>query len=375
MEMQIPETEKQLVIQSNPLIESQYKLNSLSQLLLRKLISLIGPQDEQFEKRFYRLTVKEFARLLDREENPTVLYREMKNIAEKLKRTDIKIFKPTSTISTSWLASYEYHHHEGWIEFEFSSKLETELLQLKEQFTQYYLTNVSKLKSQYSIRLYELLRQYLLVGKRLIMVDDLRAMLGIEKGEYKQYGHFKQHVLDRATREITAKTDLNFQWKTYKHVRKIVGIEFFDIHLKNQIPPELISILPQPYREDKEVLDDLRKWLHLKGAHYVSQKILYTVSRRPSNFKDYLHFTLEKDYGADYDSSREALSSDAEQAMTLPSLDGITLEINGKEYTIEDGYVRMESGVIPLGQIREGILLGKFRIVDKERAHAATTPS
>jgi hypothetical protein len=364
--MENDRAEKQLVIQSNPLVESQYKLNPLSQLLLRKLISMISPQDERFEKRFYRLTVKEFASLLEREENPTVLYREMKTIAEKLKKTDIKIIKQRSTIYTSWLASYEYHHYEGWIEFEFSAKLESELLQLKEQFTQYYLTNVSKLKSQYSIRLYELLKQYLPVEKRKIMVDDLRAMLGIEKDEHKQFGHLKQHVLDRANREINAKTDLDFQWKTIKHVRKIVGVEFYDIHLKNPITPELLELLPLQYRENKDVLDNIRKWLEIKGADYVSQKILYTVSRKPENFKDYLYYAFEKDYGAGYDPTHVTLPVETGKAVINPLLDGIKIEIEGVEYTIEDGFVRTEKGVIPVGQLRDGIQSGKFRIVDQE---------
>ena len=52
-----------LVVQSNSLIEAQYKLGIIPAKLLRKLVSMIKPTDESFEKLFYRLSVADFAEL------------------------------------------------------------------------------------------------------------------------------------------------------------------------------------------------------------------------------------------------------------------------------------------------------------------------
>lgn len=52
------------------------------------------------------------------------------------------------------------------------------LLQLKERFTRYELKNILYFKNKYSIRIYELLKQYEKIGKREINIKELRGYLG-----------------------------------------------------------------------------------------------------------------------------------------------------------------------------------------------------
>ena len=67
---------------------------------------------------------------------------------------------------------------EAVVEVEFSQKLMPYLLELKQQFTTYYLANVMALKSSYSIRIFELLKQYEKIGKRSISLENLRQLVG-----------------------------------------------------------------------------------------------------------------------------------------------------------------------------------------------------
>ena len=354
------------VVQSNPLVEGQYKLDVIPQKIIRYLVSRIKPDDSTFKDRIYKLSVSDFASITGRGYDGQTI-EGIKNAAEKLLKTQITIRREREITRTNWLASYKHHLDEGWFEFSFSIHLERELLQIRNQFTQYHLANISKLKSQYSIRLYELLKQYVAIGYREFMLDELRAKLGIGEDEYNLFGDIKRWVLSSSHKEINDKTDLEYQWKPIKHVRKIIGVEFYDIQQKVQIPTELIVLLPPKHRDNKDILANIRKWLEIKDADYISQKIHYTISRAPEKFGDYLYQALENDYGADYDPVQAALPFENGVAVKIPPIrDGVRIEVDGVEYTIEDGLVRTVRGVIPTGQLREGIQSGQFRVVDQE---------
>ena len=114
--------------------------------------------------------------------------------------------------------------------------------------------------------------------------------------------------------EILKKTDLAYDWRSYKHVRKIIGVEFFDIHIKEKpIPEEVMAILPSQYQADKDVLANLRTWLEKKGIPYVTEKIHYTISRNPAKFGDYLYRALEGDFGHGFNPAQAAATPDFEK--------------------------------------------------------------
>jgi len=358
--------EKQLVVQSNPLVQGQYKLGLLPQILIRKLVSMIRPADDQLEKVYYRFYVRDFAELIGREDHDVII--DVIKAAKKLKSTPIKVIKPKSVLETSWIASFEYHKGEGWIEFEFSSKLETELLKIKEQFTQYYLKNISQFKSQYSIRIYELLRQYIGLGLREIKLDELKKILGIAEGEYHQFGHLRSRVLEPSRQEINKKTDIEFKWKPKKHVRKIVAIEFYDIKNKIVIPETLLAVLPRELRENKDVIKNIRKYLELNGFDYVKQKIQYSNSQKPGKWPQYFAAALHNDYGADYQPAQPYLPFAEGENVGIDIKDGMKIEIDGVSYAVEDGYIRQSGGVIPSGQIKQLIASGEAKIISGDNA-------
>lgn len=359
-------TQNYPVVQSNFLVESQYKLDVLPQKIIRYLVARIIPDDETFKGRFYRLEVEDFTRLIGREYTGQAIS-DIKNAAETLMRTQITIRRPKEITRTTWLASYKHHLTKGWFEFCFSGHLERELLLIQEQFTQYHLMNVSKLKSQYSIRLYELLKQYLVVGHRKILVDELKGMLGVDQTEYQLFGNFRVKVVNVAHKEICAKTDLEFQWKPFKRVRKIIGIEFYDIRSKApQVPDWIIGLLPALHRANKDMLKNVRRWLDLKGDEYVKEKILYTVSRNPANFADYFFMALEKDHGQGFTPAQPDLPFAEGEKAGYRVKEGMQIEIDGVIYTVEDGHVRTASGVIPEGEIMTNLKVGKWKIIDIE---------
>ncbi len=354
----MPEQEKYPVVQSNPLVNAQYKLDMVEQKVLRYIISLIKPYDENFEKRFYRVQIEELGKFFGWSEQSGELFQYVRKIADKLKATTIKVIKPNTTIVTSWIASYEYPKSKGWIEFEFSSKLESELLKIKDQFTQYYLKNISKLKSQYSVRIYELLKQYANIGTKEISIEGLKKMLGIGEHEYKQYEHLKSRILKKAHKEINQKTDIDFDWKPIKEARKVIAILFCNIQQKTIISNRALSLVPKKYRDSKQVLSAIRKYIELCGEDYVIEKLNYTNAQNPKKWVNYFNLVLEKDYGAGYIPAQEPLPG------ILESIDdGTKIEIENQIYTVQGGMVSIEQGVIPQGPLMRGIREGRFKVV------------
>ncbi len=216
------------ITKSNSFIEARYKLSLAEQRLVLSVISQIEPDDEDFNT--YSINVSDFVELAGvRNKNA---YSQMKKITDSLQTKLIIINKGDSELRATWFSTAEYFKGKGYVEVEISPKLKPYLLKLKERFTTYKLKTVMQLKSIYSIRIYELLKQYEKIGKRVFVVEELKEKLGVEK-KYALYGDFKKKILQVAEKELAEKTDIYFTFNEVKEGRKVVFIEF------NILPTEL----------------------------------------------------------------------------------------------------------------------------------------
>ncbi len=212
----------QLVVKSNYLIEASYRLSLQEQRLILLMVSQIKPEDKGFH--IYRIAVRDFNRIVGIKGEAS--YQRTKELTKKLLERSLQITKDKSVLQITWLSSAEYFEGKGYVELSFDPKLKPYLLQLKEFFTRYRLQNVIRLKSSYSIKLYELLKQYENIGHREFSLDELRKKLGLKENEYPLYANFKQKILTRALSELNEHTDLTFSMRERKQVRKVVGIVF-----------------------------------------------------------------------------------------------------------------------------------------------------
>ncbi|KAA3606619.1 MAG: replication initiation protein [Calditrichaeota bacterium] len=209
------------ITKSNSFIEARYKLSLAEQRLVLSVISQIEPDDEDFNT--YSINVSDFVELAGvRNKNA---YSQMKKITDSLQTKLIIINKGDSELRATWFSTAEYFKGKGYVEVEISPKLKPYLLKLKERFTTYKLRTVMQLKSIYSIRIYELLKQYEKIGKRVFVVEELKEKLGVEK-KYSLYGDFKKKILQVAEKELAEKTDIYFTFKEVKEGRKVTFIDF-----------------------------------------------------------------------------------------------------------------------------------------------------
>ena len=226
-------TENSLLVQHNQIIEARYKLSVGEQRLIKLLISMIDKDDKNFK--VYQIPIKQLYELLGISSND--FYGKVKAISKKLV-SNVLTFKDNNgrELQVSWLSSAEYIESQGIVELEFSPKLKPFLLQLKLEFTKYKLGNVIHLKRIYSIRIYELLKQYEKIGKRRFDIPTLRNTLGIKDNEYQQFCDFRRWVLKVAQQELAEKTDIAFEWEEEKIKQKCVAITFI-ISKKNRVQP------------------------------------------------------------------------------------------------------------------------------------------
>jgi plasmid replication initiation protein len=230
---------KHKVVKSNDMVEAHYRLSLNEQKIIYAMISRIRPDDADFKP--YKFTIEEITEMLGVSGE---YHAEIRKIAKGLlvKTLHIHNQEEQSYLDVCWLSASKYYYGKGYIELEFSPMLKPYLLQLKEKFTVLKLKNVMLLNSGYSIRIYELLKQYQRIGSREFTVDELKKILGITANEYKLYNHFKDRVLLTAQRELAAKTDIRFDFTEKKTGRAVTGLRFYVISRMTEVPTDAIEV-------------------------------------------------------------------------------------------------------------------------------------
>jgi len=91
--------------------------------------------------------------------------------------------------------------------------------------THYALADVMQLAGAHAYRLYELLIQYLEIGKREIAVEDLRRWLDLGE-KYNALYDLKKRVIDPAVSQINDRTPLQVSYVQKKSGRTITHLTF-----------------------------------------------------------------------------------------------------------------------------------------------------
>ena len=214
--------ENNLIVKSNAIVEGKMKLTALEHKMIAILASEIKADDDDIKK--YEFSISEFIKLTGTQEKNA--YAQIHDAAEKLIKKTITYRKNNSTVTTSLLSSAETIDGEGMVILELSSNIKDEFLKLKELFTKYRLAYVLKLKGTPAIRIYELLKQYQKAGERVLKVDEIKELLGLDKDSYRRFYDFEKNVLKAAQKEINEKTDITISYKKIKKGRRIDKIKF-----------------------------------------------------------------------------------------------------------------------------------------------------
>ena len=131
-----------------------------------------------------------------------------------------------------WIQRAIINDESGIMQIKFDELLEPYLFQLKKNFTQYEFYNVLAMKSQYSIRLYEILRSYEYKHSIEFNIYELKEKLMGE--HYERYQDFRRRVLDVAVKEILDFSDINVTYEAIKEGAKYSKV-LFTIYRKKDL--------------------------------------------------------------------------------------------------------------------------------------------
>lgn len=134
------------------------------------------------------------------------------------------------------------------------------MFEMKRNYFTYELWNALKLKSVNQIRMYEILKQYEKLGERVVSLNDLRLMLGINNAQYKKFKDFRIRVLESCQQALAEYTDIIYDFEPIRIGRKIENIKFTinknlrfkdDLRLKEFIKPEDLEDI----QEDLDIMN------------------------------------------------------------------------------------------------------------------------
>lgn len=216
--------EKLLVVKANSLIQkSRYKLSLQEQKIILYLISKIMPNDTELKE--YKFSIIEFCELcgIDYQQNKQThayIKQVIKNLADKSEWIELD---EVETL-IRWIAKARITKRSGIITIKLDEDLMPYLLELKKNYTKYQLQNIIPMKSKYGIRLYELLKSYLNLGKVRFSIEELKIRL--DSTNYTNLKDFKRRVLEPALKDIEVYSDLTVEPVFIKVKNKCVAIEF-----------------------------------------------------------------------------------------------------------------------------------------------------
>jgi len=257
-----------LVVKANDLIEAFFGMTQNEYKFILFLMSKIRKDDTEF--RIQEITVQEFNDLLDIKGSKTYSY--MRSFEDSLLTKKIVVNRKDGEIlKIVWFSYLRYLPKSATLKVAFNADLSPFLLQIDIPYTKYLLSNVRKLSSYATMRLYEILKQYEKLGKRVISFNDLRHMLGFQ-GEYERFNDFKRRVLEPGRNEINAYTDLYFDYAEIRVGKKLKELEFdiknnnlFGNEKKLDLKSKMENEDPQEEnKEDKEAIQKIIKDFNCK---------------------------------------------------------------------------------------------------------------
>ncbi len=285
----------ELVIKSNNLINMQTNLSLIQLKIFTKIIinTVNNPNAE-----YYRFSVQE---LLKDFNISSPHYTALRKATEGMFKAVVLKDKDRE----QQLALFtEVDYRDGVVDMYLHPKIKPYILDIKERYTKYFFKNITGLNSIYSMRIYELLKQYEFRKNKSFDIDEFRFILNIWD-KYSKYTDFKKRVILSSQKELKEKTDISFSFEEIRERRRVVRLEFKIIsqHTQTQEPIQTVS------NSSKNSLSvDLQTKLLLTPTQiktvlkqfdeeYIKRNMTYTLQQKNiKNITGYFMKALEQDF-------------------------------------------------------------------------------
>lgn len=212
------------IVKSNDFIQkSRFSLTVQEQKIILYLISKIRPEDMELKQHAFE--IKDFCIICGLDALNGANYKYIKQTLKNLRDKSMWLtLENGSEILLAWLDYIIINKDSGSVNIKINDVMKPYLLQLQERFTQYELFYTLAMKSQYSIRLYELLKSYENLYIKSFEINNFKKLLMCEN--YRNFNDFQRFVLSIAIREINKFSDLSITYTTIKEGKRFAQIEF-----------------------------------------------------------------------------------------------------------------------------------------------------
>ena len=241
----LKELSKRKVVEHNSLITSIAKMDKTPLKMFELAVSLIDTANPPKDQTVY-LSKKEMFAFFKVDDNDKhsrfkeAIEKMQKQAFFQIKKEQDKGFKFVSIVPIPYVEWTDYHDE---VLIRFSPEIMPYLINLKTNFTQHALSEISELNSKYAVVLYRWLsmnynqyEHYSVKGGRReeqingyrnpeIGMKELREMTDTVT-EYKRFTHFETRVLKEPLEEITNHTSFNVTYEKVKKGRSIDSIVF-----------------------------------------------------------------------------------------------------------------------------------------------------
>jgi len=225
----VKENKNNQVKKANALIEAKGALSNTAQKMLTMFISMIRTDDSEFQE--YALNINDYFSQVDSSSKNVEF---AKDRALELMRNPFELKKG---VWYNWCSKVDITKFDGYIVFSIHNDLKPYLLSLQSNFTTFNIVNILALKGDYTPRLYEYFlmrfneykahykKQHKKTPKSFtfeIEIDWLRDYFKIPMSY--NYADIKRQIIEKAKKQLKAKTNIKFTYEEQKLGRKVVRL-------------------------------------------------------------------------------------------------------------------------------------------------------
>ena len=218
---------KAIVKKSNALVNASYRLTTVEQRLV--LLAIVQSKGKAIEGLEFEIRAEDYAKQYGVSTNTA--YEALKEATAELFDRSFSYQTITKSgqmgeVKSRWIADRTYINGEGVVKITFAPKVLPLVAELEKAFTYYELEQISELKSQYAIRIYEMLMSWRTKGEMpTISITELRKRLDLGI-KYNAVKDLKKYVIDLAIEQINENTDIIVTYEQHKRGRTVSGFTF-----------------------------------------------------------------------------------------------------------------------------------------------------
>ena len=303
-----------IVRKSNDLIQNAMSTLTLSQQkLMLHIFAMIKPSDTELPR--YEMSIYEFLKLCGVDPHNGSMYAQVRNNIDAIANAKVQWIRLAGTQKITmfrWLSGATIDEGTGKIVLTLDQALKPHLIQLKEFYTTMNITYTLPMKSQYSLKIYELCKSYQNLyltkkqkGEPLVWnIETLKKQVDCNA---TNWAHVRRTVLDKAKSEINGHTDIYFDYEVYEKDRQrviavAVTIEPVDKQVADDKLNEITKSMSSKSRGKKKLtpaetgsLDDDPSILTLEYVSVPETTIPYAYGATPDLLRQELEVKAELD--------------------------------------------------------------------------------